>query len=805
MTNLRYAVQTVLLLLISASIMTSGCNRSLNDTAVAECNNGDTQQIACGVKDQGTQKQVCIDYLWVDEGRCDDPTECFDGETRKRENQCGPNHRGTLIEQCAQGVWSALSLDDGTLCDLNEDPRCACEDTDVCANGETQTTACGLEDSGEQLWTCAHGQWAADGNCHGAWECENDTQGMMPCGLNARGEQPAICVDHVWVPLDAAPRPLAASNDTESEPEENACDDPDVCVDGEQGGAVACGLENSGTQEAVCKNGKWSPKVGAPCKNAWECLSEDERTENNACGKNHRGTLTYLCDEDHFWTPAACDDPDICTDGSKDERDCESYGANNLPQVQQKSCVNGQWGPWGTCNDSDRCIDGEGGDFTCGTPQNRTGLEFRSCQDGYWETSSCWQRGATIYPAPQGLLIQAADDTVLALGDNTHGALGDSDLTATYYAYPTPTRIPAPQKPEHFSASATHQCAINANQDVRCWGRNDQGQLGPHATASQSADPVHVPLPNKARSVSVGDGFSCALLADKNVYCWGQNDAQQLGRQTSTASDPIPAPAFEGARMLAAGEAHVCAVRDNDVYCWGKNDAHQASEQALQVIEEPTRHPSLSYNPGLDLRPPNHTDMCTPDKQDDALLSIAAGRKHTVVAWRTAWKESKFGMVLVVPFCFDGDVFRYTHLIGVGSNEHGQLAQEPSDFVAEARVMKRIDERMDAFVPHAAGNTTCLVYTHGDNWAFECTGDNQDGQFANSTGDVADFTAVDADLGEGESIVDIALSNHSLCVVLESTGRIRCRGNNARGQLGDGTTDSRAWADFVLHAREGQP
>src|SRR5690625_6182803 len=108
---------------------------------------------------------------------------------------------------------------------------------------------------------------------------------MMLCGLNASGEQQAICVDNVWVPLDAAPRPLAASNDTESEPEENACDDPDVCVDGEQGGAVACGLENSGTQEAVCKNGKWSPKVGAPCKNAWECLPKMSPQKTKAAEK----------------------------------------------------------------------------------------------------------------------------------------------------------------------------------------------------------------------------------------------------------------------------------------------------------------------------------------------------------------------------------------------------------------------------------------------------------------------------------------------------------------------------------------
>lgn len=808
MNNQRCPHVAYLIFVALASLTASACGSSSQDVEVAECNNGDTRSVPCGVKDQGTLHQICVDYLWVNDGRCDDPTECFDGEIRAIENACGWNDRGSLSERCSRGQWTPYDTGLAASCDVSLTPDCACDDPDECTDEDTQTTQCGLGDSGEQHWQCLGGQWVADGMCEGAWPCEEETEGVMPCGLNGRGEQPAICVDHQWVPLGALGRSaeLPVPQMDQEGSETSACVDPDVCVDGEQGGTVGCGLENSGSQDALCKEGQWSPKPGAVCKNAWECLEGDTRTENDACGKNMRGTLLFSCAEDHIWTHEDCLDEDVCVDASKDERDCEEYGANNLPMVQHKSCVQGQWGPWGACTDSDRCLSNDGGDFTCGTADNRTGIEYRICDDGYWNTSVCWQRADAIYPAPRGLLISNASHGVLAMGDNTSGTIGDSDLVQQHYNYPVPTRVPDPQThPEKYSASRTHQCAINANQDVRCWGQNDHGQLGPNALTSSERDPVHVPLPHSARRVAVGQGFSCALLADQDIYCWGQNDQFQLGRSTSQASDPIPARAFEGARLLTAGESHVCAVREGEVYCWGANDVHQASEQELAVIETPTLHPSLSHNPGLDLRPPDDTDMCKPSKEDDTLLSIVAGNKHTVVAWRTAWKESKFGIVLVIPFCTDGNVLRYTHLVGVGSNAHGQLATTSAPSIAEARVLKRIDDRLDQFVPHAAGDTTCLVREKGTSWSLECAGDNQSGQFDDAPGDAESFTAVAADLSDGENISYVALSHHSLCVSLGETGRIRCRGANDYGQLGDGTTDSRTHADFVLHVQESAP
>lgn len=825
----QHQTSTLWTISIALVAMTFAACSSTGDDTVAECDIGETRHIDCGVKDQGTQDQICVDYQWVNEGRCYDPTECFNGEERTVPNGCGENSRGTLTEQCQNGLWTPYIEHEDTICSPEEiDEGCGCDDPDECADGDQKSTACGLEDTGEQAWLCVDGQWAAEGQCEGAWDCTDDgVEGRMPCGLNGRGEQPAVCEDHTWIPLpeDETPDPPSekrpprtttsdgdhdAPSDPEDDPssgDDDLCEDPDVCVDGEEGGEAACGLEDSGTQEATCIEGQWVGIDDAPCKDAWECLEDDIREERNACGRNMRGTRIYTCAEDHLWTASDCDDSDACLDGSYDERECDSYGDNNLPKTQHKVCEQGQWSDWGDCQDSDRCREEDSGDFTCGSSDNRTGVEYRSCEDGYWDTSVCWQSATQLYAAPYSTLLALEnEEPLLTLGDNRYQTAGNSDLSSDHYSAPTPTHAVDPGgNPDYFSASSTHQCAINQNQDVRCWGQNDRGQLGEAVSAQAKGDPTTVPLPEAAEQIAVGEGFSCARLSDQSVHCWGANDQQQLGRQTSEDFDPTPAPAFEGARLLVAGDAHVCAVQENEVYCWGANDAHQASEEDVDVVDEATFHPSLSDDPGLAHEPPKNTDMCTATLNDSTLLSISAGQKHTVVAWRTSWTERKFGLVLVVPFCVNGDTTRHTQLIGVGQNDRGQLTEDMGTDVPEARVIHRIDDRMDLFTPYAQGESTCVVQEKDADWALLCTGANGAGQFTDDATDLDAFTPVEDDLADGETIESLAIGYDSICASLKETGRVRCRGANDHGQLGDGTTQSRSGAGFVLHEQEFSP
>lgn len=83
---------------------------------------------------------------------------------------------------------------------------------------------------------------------------------------------------------------------------------------------------------------------------------------------------------------------------------------------------------------------------------------------------------------------------------------------------------------------------------------------------------------NHVASLSLGSNFSCALTSDSQVKCWGVNEQGQLGlggktNVGETASEMLGLkPALENAIQIATGYEHACAVlKDNTLKCWGSN------------------------------------------------------------------------------------------------------------------------------------------------------------------------------------------------------------------------------------------
>lgn len=92
-----------------------------------------------------------------------------------------------------------------------------------------------------------------------------------------------------------------------------------------------------------------------------------------------------------------------------------------------------------------------------------------------------------------------------------------------------------------ISVGANHNCAIAANTfDVWCWGFNGSGQLGQAATQSITS-PVRVAgltaVEVAASGIGTGSGsHTCAVSVDRlTVRCWGRNDTGQLGNGATTA------------------------------------------------------------------------------------------------------------------------------------------------------------------------------------------------------------------------------------------------------------------------------
>lgn len=154
----------------------------------------------------------------------------------------------------------------------------------------------------------------------------------------------------------------------------------------------------------------------------------------------------------------------------------------------------------------------------------------------------------------------------------THACDGNRCLTVTQVAVGGAT--------VHLSALGGFTCALMSNKTVRCWGANAVGQLG--QGVGNLADlhrPTQVPgLSNVISIATSQQAFACALLSDYTVQCWGQNHRGQLGRNVISASisDPNPTPqpvqGVSAASKISLGSVHGCArTLLGGIACWGRN------------------------------------------------------------------------------------------------------------------------------------------------------------------------------------------------------------------------------------------
>lgn len=164
-------------------------------------------------------------------------------------------------------------------------------------------------------------------------------------------------------------------------------------------------------------------------------------------------------------------------------------------------------------------------------------------------------------------------------GNNSWGELGDN--TANESAKPVGV-YGLNKRVKQISAGYTSTCAVTTKGAAKCWGSNLYGQLGDNSTTT-TGKPVNVyGLGSDIKSVKAGGYHACALTTAGGVRCWGLNDEGQLGDNSTISSlKPVVVATADKMRVITSGFEHTCAMTaQRAITCWGYNQRGQLGDNS---------------------------------------------------------------------------------------------------------------------------------------------------------------------------------------------------------------------------------
>ena len=133
---------------------------------------------------------------------------------------------------------------------------------------------------------------------------------------------------------------------------------------------------------------------------------------------------------------------------------------------------------------------------------------------------------------------------------------------------------------------SSHSAAVLKNGGLYCWGSNDAGQVGNNSDEQQDK-PVKV-LDNVVQA-ALGTAHSAAITGNGDLYCWGSNDNGQLG-DGSGEDQPKPVKVLSNVKSAGSGEAHSAVVtKSGGLYCWGSNDSGQLGDATGDEQDKPVK------------------------------------------------------------------------------------------------------------------------------------------------------------------------------------------------------------------------
>lgn len=317
-----------------------------------------------------------------------------------------------------------------------------------------------------------------------------------------------------------------------------------------------------------------------------------------------------------------------------------------------------------------------------------------------------------------------------------------------------------------------HSCAL-VGSTVKCWGKNDQGQLGHAGAGATSATPLVVDGLTDATQISAAADSTCARRANGKTKCWGV---------TAHAPDPIASLVAE----VRVREFHSCVrYDDGSAGCWGSDSFGQrggtnggpiaglagAVEIGTGTYTSYARIAGQVWAWGNNANGELGRGSLVPTQ--DAVPAAASGL--TAVVQLSA--GASYACALSVPVAGGpSDVFCW------GNNNIGQLGTGPSSHSAPTLVTGGITSwvQVSAYHQHSCARTVAgEIYCWGDN----NSGKLGTGSAAPSSSDMPiKLPAFGVAAAAGQAL-DVAVGFDHTCA--RSTLGTYCWGNGSSGQTAD--------------------
>jgi len=374
------------------------------------------------------------------------------------------------------------------------------------------------------------------------------------------------------------------------------------------------------------------------------------------------------------------------------------------------------------------------------------------------------------------------------LSGGTSPAQGDSNEGS-------PVTIPSYKtKAGKITAGDGHTCAvIGANSTVWCWGHNDAGQLG-NGTTVDSSTAVQVSGLSGVTQISAGGNHTCALLSSGAARCWGGNGNGQLGNGTTQSSSvPVTPAGGHTFTSISASRVFTCGTTATQVRCWGLNasgqlgtgDFNQRNFPAVAGVPGTPRIVSTGRNQACAVNSTKTLYCWGANSSGQLGLGVsgapqAAPQQVTTLTGIEAVSMGTHHACALSSAASGGGTYCW------GLQSQGRLGNGNTSSTIQSTPVHPSDPNPNGDRVISTGiDHTCVTNA----FFLRCWGGNSEGQLGNGT---TTDSAVPFRVPGYDTEVPIITTGADHTCVQYTLGQVDCWGENQFGELGNGTTTGSA-------------